>query len=92
MTRGYLDALEIARQHRYDMYDLQIEHVDPSRAQLPIKLPKHGRGITAGHIKTGHNFLRINRGLRRNGNYHEMYSARLQLMLEIEDRRERIGD
>jgi N-methylhydantoinase A len=29
LTRGYLDTLEIARQHRYDMYDLKLERPAP---------------------------------------------------------------
>jgi N-methylhydantoinase A len=29
VTRGYQDALEIARQHRYDMYDLRLERPAP---------------------------------------------------------------
>jgi N-methylhydantoinase A len=29
VTKGYLDTLEIARQHRYDMYDLRLERPGP---------------------------------------------------------------
>src|SRR5262249_41671270 len=29
LPRGYLDTLEIARQHRYDMYDLKLERPAP---------------------------------------------------------------
>jgi N-methylhydantoinase A len=29
LTQGYLDTLEIARQHRYDMYDLKLERPAP---------------------------------------------------------------
>jgi N-methylhydantoinase A len=50
VTRGYLDTLEIARQHRYDMYDLRLERPAPLVAR-PLRREVAERVLVDGSVE-----------------------------------------
>lgn len=50
-TKGFRDALEIAREHRYDLYDLFLEHPTPLAPRY-LRLEMNERVLSDGSIAT----------------------------------------
>lgn len=50
-TRGFRDALEIAREHRYDLYDLFLEHPAPLAPRY-LRLEMNERVLSDGSVAT----------------------------------------